>query len=605
MSNLIATDLQGQEVSSGLITLFELELPDGTFVFFHPGTNASLGSVQFRNKTTTAVQTYEPFPMMIDGLEVASDGALSRPTFSVANIGTNFKTLLGGYTAKDLVGQRITRRQTLEKYLVGGGSHDASMVSDTELNKVTYVIDRISLENSAIITFEVTAIYDLEGITVPRREQVGKFCSWVYQGNSLYDKGGCTWKQNSHAISAKLFNDATCHVTSGSAIVTHDANADIVAGLEVGGTGITSGTTIATRDSSTQFTLSANATAGDGSEITLTFMSPSAVDQNLFFDVDNNPLIAEPLTGDTIAAYSASSVSYTNNSYVTHGGKFYQSQFTFTSGSGTEPGTTAGSKFWKEARTYTDYVNFQLNSCDTTSGDATVTHDADNPLARVVNDLTVQGPGIPDGTTIDSGATGTTHDTNFELSANATATATNVTLQFGRMPYGQPTTGISATITSGSKTVTHDGGSRITKGLSITSSIGSLLPADATVASVTSDTQFELNANAVGTGGPLLSFTRNYAVGELVKAVTYVGDEELTTIWKCTVAHASTDAGTYPSPTSSFWDREEICGKLLSSCKCRFQGTFTDPDTTNSRPSSIKNSEITLPFGAFLGIDKF
>ena len=599
MSNLIATDLQGQEVSSGLITLFELELPDGTFVFFHPGTNASLGSVQFRNKTTTAIQTYEPFPMMIDGLEITSDGALSRPTFSVANIGTNFKTLLGGYTAKDLVGQRITRRQTLEKYLVGGGSHDASMVSDTELNKVTYVIDRISLENSAIITFEVTAIYDLEGITVPRREQVGKFCSWVYQGNSLYDKGGCTWKQNSHAISAKLFNDATCHVTSGSATVTHDANADIVAGLEVGGTGITSGTTIATIDSSTQFTLSANATAGDGSEITLTFMSPSAVDQNLFFDVDNNPLIAEPLTGDTIAAYSASSVSYTNNSYVTHGGKFYQSQFTFTSGSSTEPGTTAGSKFWKEANAYTEYANFQLNSCDTTSGDATVTHDADSPLARVTNGLTVTGTGIPSSTTIASGASGNTTDTNFELSATATETNTNVTLQFG-LPRTDSIT-LNGTTTAVIASGTLD--SRITKGTSVS---GTNIPAGTTIASITNDTTFVLSQSATGgSGAQDLTFTRNYAVGDLVKAVTYVGDEELTTIWKCAVAHASTDAGTYPSPTSSFWDREEICGKLLSSCKCRFQGTFTDPDTTNSRPSSAKNSEITLPFGAFLGIDKF
>ena len=57
MSNLIATDLQGQEVSSAVITLFELELPDGSFVFFHPGTNSSIGSVQFRNKTTTTPNT--------------------------------------------------------------------------------------------------------------------------------------------------------------------------------------------------------------------------------------------------------------------------------------------------------------------------------------------------------------------------------------------------------------------------------------------------------------------------------------------------------------------------------------------------------------------
>jgi lambda family phage minor tail protein L len=598
MSNLIASDLQGQEVSSAVITLFELELPDGTFVFFHPGTNASLGSVQFRNKTTTAVQTYEPFPMMIDGLEVTSDGAINRPTLSIANIGTTFKTLLRGYVPKDLVGQRITRRQTLEKYLVGGGSHDASMVNDTELSKVTYVIDRISAESSAVLTFEVTAIYDLEGVTLPRREQVGKFCSWVYQGDRLYDKGGCTWHAESKYESQKLFDDFTCHVTSGSTTVTHDANSDIIAGLEVYGTGIPDDATIASRDSSTQFTLSAAATAGDGSEIALTFNSPDFKAQHLFFDIDDNPLISEPLTGDTISAWS-NSASYTNDSYVTQGGKFYQSQFAFTSTAATEPGTAGGAKFWKEARPYTEYAHFELNTCDTTSGDATVTHDRDKPNGRVVNGLSVVGDGIPASATVASGASGTQFDTNFELSANATATATDIVLRFGLPRTDSITLNGSTTAVIASGTLDP----RITKGTAVS---GTNIPSGTTIASITDSTTFVLSQSATGgTGAQNLTFTRSYAVGDLVKAQTYQGNREVMTVWKCLVAHTSTDSGTHPSPTSSFWEREEQCGKLLNSCKCRFQGQVIDETTTQSRPSSAKDTEYALPFGAFLGIDKF
>jgi lambda family phage minor tail protein L len=598
MTNLIATDLQGQEVSSPVITLFELELPDGSFAFFHPGTNSSLGSVQFRNKTTTAVQTYEPFPMMIDGLEVSSDGAINRPTLSIANIGTTFKTLLRGYVAKDLVGQRITRRQTLEKYLVGGGSHDASMVSDTELSKVTYVIDRISAESSAVLTFEVTAIYDLEGITLPRREQVGKFCSWIYQGDRLYDKGGCTWHQDSRIETKKLFDDRTCHVTSGSTTVTHDANSDIIAGLEVRGTGIPDDATISTRDSSTQFTLSAAATAGDGSEIPLTFVSSEFKSQHLFFDIDDNPLIEEPRTNDTIAAY-ANSTGYTNESYVTQGGKIYQSQFTFTSHSSKEPGTSGGAKFWKEARTYTEYAHFELNTCNTTSGDATVTHDRDKPDGRTANGLSVVGDGIPTGATIaSSGAAGNTFDTNFELSANATATATDIVLRFG-LPRTDSIT-LNGTTTAVIASGTLD--PRITKGTSVS---GTNIPSGTTIASITNDTTFVLSQSATGSGASDLTFTRSYAVGDLVKTQTYQGNRQVTTVWKCLVAHTSTDSGTHPSPTSSFWEREEQCGKLLSSCKCRFQGDVIDETTANSRPSSAKNTEEALPFGAFLGIDKF
>ena len=72
----------------------------------------------------------------------------------------------------------------------------------------------------------------------------------------------------------RSFTDSTCLVTSGSNTVTHDANANIVAGLSVSGTGIPPGVTIASITNSTTFVLSGNATSGDGSEISLTFGSP-------------------------------------------------------------------------------------------------------------------------------------------------------------------------------------------------------------------------------------------------------------------------------------------------------------------------------------------
>ena len=37
MSNVIATDLQTQEIDSELIELFEVTLPNGTTLYFHPG----------------------------------------------------------------------------------------------------------------------------------------------------------------------------------------------------------------------------------------------------------------------------------------------------------------------------------------------------------------------------------------------------------------------------------------------------------------------------------------------------------------------------------------------------------------------------------------
>ena len=51
MSNVIATDVQTQEIDSALVELFEITLPNGTTLYFHPGLDSDLTDVQFRDKT--------------------------------------------------------------------------------------------------------------------------------------------------------------------------------------------------------------------------------------------------------------------------------------------------------------------------------------------------------------------------------------------------------------------------------------------------------------------------------------------------------------------------------------------------------------------------
>tara|TARA_R100001443_G_scaffold570_2_gene2336 strand:- start:1837 stop:3591 length:1755 start_codon:yes stop_codon:yes gene_type:complete len=85
--------------------------------------------------------------------------------------------------------------------------------------------------------------------------------------------------------------DTTCHVTSGDSTVTHDANTRILKGQKVTGTGIPADTFVGDGGTpsdftSTQFILvnssgvSVNATAGDGSEITLQFFNPSTIEED-------------------------------------------------------------------------------------------------------------------------------------------------------------------------------------------------------------------------------------------------------------------------------------------------------------------------------------
>ena len=339
MSNIIATDVQSQEINSGLIELFQVSLPNGTTLYLHPGLTESLDEIKFRDKkaptnpisagnfivgqtytivsgtgftsigalnntagtsfvatgvgtgTGTANQTdhtvreYLPMPMLIDGLEVSADGAPSRPTLTIANIGALFTSQLGNFKHDDLVGQRIIRRQTFEKYLYGQ-SGDAS--PPIELRTQEYIIDRIASETAISVTFEVATPFDLEGIKLPRRVVVGKYCSWQYQGHDKLNTGGCTW----NADNSYKFRDGSDNVFS----------------------------------------------------------------HNAYFDFEDRPLVASTTSFSTYASNTA----YTTDNYVTHSGKKW---LCIIAGTGNTP--TETSAFWKQVFTWTDYSSSTSYSAGT------------------------------------------------------------------------------------------------------------------------------------------------------------------------------------------------------------------------------------------------
>ena len=80
---------------------------------------------------------------------------------------------------------------------------------------------------------------------------------------------------------------------------------------------------------------------------------------------------------------------------------------------------------------------------------------------------------------------------------------------------------------------------------------------------------------------------------------TYV--EHSDTIWR--TVRANTPAGQTPAIGSNYWVRGDLCGKILGSCKCRFQ--FQPDSGNNNLPSTNKNTEKVLPFGGFPGSEKY
>ena len=194
MSALVQ-DLQKQNPDSSLVILYEIELTSSSTLFFHSGEN--VGSTITFKSNGTADQNYISIPVHAEGFE--SGGQSARPQIVFANIESVFSAAAGAdYNV--LLGCKVTRRTTLKKYTKVPGNYTSN--NPPEFPKDIYFIDRIASKTKSIVTFELAAAHDLEGIQIPARQIVAGACPWIYQGAAvdLAEKnkcGGCTWHTES------------------------------------------------------------------------------------------------------------------------------------------------------------------------------------------------------------------------------------------------------------------------------------------------------------------------------------------------------------------------------------------------------------------------
>ena len=194
--NLIVKDLQKLDPASSLVELFEIEYTAGSYIYAHNGVEADLSTVQFRDYTTTStIRTYTAIPMQVQGFSHNITGAIARPTISIANATTAFSGAVGSVDYDTLVGLKVIRRLTLNKYLYGNASDAQPPV---EFPREVWYIDSIKSKSKTQVTFELASPFDLQGIKLPTRSVVANRCPWIYQGASPhlddYKKvGGCNW----------------------------------------------------------------------------------------------------------------------------------------------------------------------------------------------------------------------------------------------------------------------------------------------------------------------------------------------------------------------------------------------------------------------------
>lgn len=187
---MIRTEIQQLE-QSALVELFVLDstnLPNGSILRFHAGTNKLSQPVVWQG------QTYTPLPIEADGFDVSAKGALPRPKVVVANVGGFISAELSDMD--DLVGARVIRKRTFAKYLDAvnfpGGVNPTADANQYLPDDIWYVERKVT-EDKKVVEFELSSAFDLMGVQLPNRQVIQNSCPWVYRGpNCGYSGGGYT-----------------------------------------------------------------------------------------------------------------------------------------------------------------------------------------------------------------------------------------------------------------------------------------------------------------------------------------------------------------------------------------------------------------------------
>lgn len=160
----------------GLIYLFTASKTGATTFNFCAHAGVSFGGI-----------AYSPLPCQITGFEISTDGALPRPTLSIADEFGLIRMLAKTYNG--LEGWQVTVKMTKPRYLDGGASPNPNAVSPTQ----RYIIGRKTSEiPGQVVSYELRAAIDFNQQKLPARS-ISRNCSWRYRGeNCAYSGQGYT-----------------------------------------------------------------------------------------------------------------------------------------------------------------------------------------------------------------------------------------------------------------------------------------------------------------------------------------------------------------------------------------------------------------------------
>jgi lambda family phage minor tail protein L len=214
----IELDIHKQSINSGLVFLYEVYIAEDFVLYL----TSEESEITFRENT------YIPIPIELEDIQATSSGSLPRPLLTISSLRNEFSNLLGDVDYGLIVGKKLIRRATFEKYLETG----------EELRPSSFVIDRIQARNITGVTYELASPFDLEGTSLPRRKILGGLCPWKYKGAAVELKehqkvGGCKWSLRGNidrTQNAIFINKNDEFIVDEALLTLYDENIDIEIG---------------------------------------------------------------------------------------------------------------------------------------------------------------------------------------------------------------------------------------------------------------------------------------------------------------------------------------------------------------------------------------
>ncbi len=162
---------------SGRIDLYSIDLNSigvGQIYYFYAGQDTDGTPVVFQGNT------YEPWYLIMTGMEKRGTGSSPRPIAEVGNPSRFVTDLCKTY--QDLVGATIRRRRTLAQYVIA----DIAAYHDE-----FYLIERRAEESNFTVKFELASPLDFLDKELPGMIAIATGCPHRYK--STAGGSGCSW----------------------------------------------------------------------------------------------------------------------------------------------------------------------------------------------------------------------------------------------------------------------------------------------------------------------------------------------------------------------------------------------------------------------------